>query len=171
MSLRPLKTQRRFGRSITLAAIIAAALLGSSVAASSDAQAASRHRHTRSGVTAADVREFQTFWTGFRQAALYGTAEQVMDHAKFQFRKKQHAGQYPGDEVGRREFKVLLKDTLECRASYNPKSENLARYLERKTKVTARDLTSANFTRLADFEFTRTDLGWKLTAIHEPDRC
>jgi hypothetical protein len=148
-------------RYILIAAATLLAVLGGGA---SFAQAAPRQ-----GSEAANIVDFQSFWAGFRKAAMNDDMAAVEAMASFPLKTKGELDDDPVKAVGTPAFAPLFHTSLKEAANMRGSNGSTLAFLRANPVFPKIDLDGGGAQRIGGLVFRRQADGWKLSMIYRSD--
>ena len=121
------------------------------------------------GQTGAETatKDFQSFWTEFRQAIKANDKDKVASMTRFPFKTRGQTDSDPVKSHTKESFMKIWDKILEADPGLSPETDTMRRYVERKATITSKDLGSGKGSaRVGTFVFEKVQGKWLFTMAY-----
>jgi hypothetical protein len=109
------------------------------------------------------AKEFQSFWTEFRQAIMANDKEKVASMTRFPFKTRGTMDSDPVKKRAKESFLNILDKLLQTDPGLSAEPGTMRQLIERQATVTSKEVTTQNFARVGDFVFEKAQGKWLFT--------
>jgi hypothetical protein len=115
------------------------------------------------------VKDFQLFWTEFRQAIMANDKEKVASMTRFPFKTRGPDDGGPFEKYTKASFLKALDEMLQSDPGLIGEPDTMRRFIERQTTVTSKEVGTNSFARIGDFVFEKARGKWLFTMAYLDD--
>jgi hypothetical protein len=112
------------------------------------------------------AKEFQAFWTEFRQAVTANDKNKVVAMTRFPFKTRGLIDDDPVKTYSRESFLKIWDQLLQSDPGDSPDASTMQRFLERKTTISVRDSAGIGAFHIGRFVFEKIKEKWLFTMAY-----
>ena len=117
-----------------------------------------------------EAKDFQAFWTEFRQAIKANDKDKVVSMTRFPFKTRGETDSDPVKTHTKESFLKIWDEMLKADPGLSPETDTMRRFVERKATITSKDLGSGKGSvRIGNFVFEKVQGKWLFTMAYLDD--
>jgi hypothetical protein len=109
------------------------------------------------------AKDFQAFWTEFRQAVMANDKEKLASMTRFPFKTRGTMDSDPVKKHAKEAFLNILDKLLRSDPGLSAEPETMRQLIERQTTVTSKEAPTKSSARIGDFVFEKAQGKWLFT--------
>jgi len=109
------------------------------------------------------AKDFQAFWTEFRQAIMASDKEKVASMTRFPFKTRGTMDSDPVKKRAKESFLNILDKLLQSDPGLSAEPDTMRQLIGRQATVTSKEVTTKSFARVGDFVFEKAQGKWMFT--------